>query len=113
MSLVFATRVFFLGFFLGGGGLRHSAVQTDFEFEISGSLTHNIGFYEELTKISLNYHKISSNTHLIMSPPEGLGDILFFPRRPSVYLSAETDVYLCVLNHGRTSVCLSRIVSAL
>ena len=29
--------------------------------------THNIGFYEELTKISLNYHQISSNTHLISS----------------------------------------------
>ena len=33
----------------------------------------------------------------IMSPPEGLGDILFFPGRPDV----------------RLSVCLSRIVSAL
>ena len=31
--------------------------------------THNIGFYEDLTKISLNYHLISSNTctHLISS----------------------------------------------
>ena len=29
--------------------------------------THNIGFYEDLTKISLNYHQISSNTHLISS----------------------------------------------
>ena len=29
--------------------------------------THNIGFYEDLTKISLNYHQISSNTHLIYS----------------------------------------------
>ena len=43
MSLVFATTFFF--FFGGGGGgggggvLRHSAVQTDFEFEISGPLT--------------------------------------------------------------------------
>ena len=27
--------------------------------------THNIGFYEDLTKLSLNYHQISSNTHLI------------------------------------------------
>ena len=33
MSLVFATT-----FFFGGGVLRHSAVQTDFEYEISGSL---------------------------------------------------------------------------
>ena len=29
--------------------------------------THNICFYEDLTKISLNYHQISSNTHLISS----------------------------------------------
>ena len=29
--------------------------------------THNIGFYEDLTKISFNYHQISSNTHLISS----------------------------------------------
>ena len=28
--------------------------------------THIIGFYEDLTKkLSLNYHQISSNTHLI------------------------------------------------
>ena len=40
MSLVFATTFFFCFFFLVGWGgvLRHSAVQTDFEFEISGSL---------------------------------------------------------------------------
>ena len=29
--------------------------------------THNIGFYEDLTKLSLNYHQISSNTQLIIS----------------------------------------------
>ena len=41
MSLVFATTFFFCFFFGGGGGegvLRHLAVQTDFEFEISGPL---------------------------------------------------------------------------
>ena len=45
MSLVFASTfffVFFFGFLIweggGGGVLRHSAVQTDFEFEISGPL---------------------------------------------------------------------------
>ena len=40
MSLVFVTTFFFFFFFFfwGGGVLRHSAVQTDFEFEISGSL---------------------------------------------------------------------------
>ena len=29
--------------------------------------TNNIGFYEDLTKLSLNYHQISSNTHVISS----------------------------------------------
>ena len=29
--------------------------------------SHNIGFYEDLTKISINYHQISSNMHLISS----------------------------------------------
>ena len=29
--------------------------------------THNIGFYEDFTKTSLNYYQISSNTHLISS----------------------------------------------
>ena len=39
MSLVFATTFFFFFFLIRGGGvLRHSAVQTDFEFEISGPL---------------------------------------------------------------------------
>ena len=47
MSLVFRDYVFFFFFFFfflfgggggGGGVLRHSAVQTDFEFEISGPL---------------------------------------------------------------------------
>ena len=43
MSLVFATTFFFFLIWGGGGGggggvLRHSAVQTDFEFEISGPL---------------------------------------------------------------------------
>ena len=47
LSLVFLTTFFFVLFFWGGGGvggggrgglLRHLAVQTDFEFEISGPL---------------------------------------------------------------------------
>ena len=29
--------------------------------------THNIGFYEDLTKLSSNYHQISSTMHLISS----------------------------------------------
>ena len=29
--------------------------------------THNIGFYEDKTKLSFSYHRISSNTHLISS----------------------------------------------
>ena len=61
MSLVFATTFFFWGFFfccffkLGGGGgggggggvLRHSAVQTDFEFEISGPLVLTCNTFEQ------------------------------------------------------------------
>ena len=31
--------------------------------------THTIGFYEDFTKLSLNYHQISSSTHLISSAP--------------------------------------------
>ena len=31
--------------------------------------THNIGFYEDLTKITLNYHQISSNTHISSAVP--------------------------------------------
>ena len=34
--------------------------------------THNIGFYEDLTKLSLTYHQISSNTHLISSAVQSL-----------------------------------------
>ena len=29
--------------------------------------THNIGFYENLTKIYFNYHQLSSNTLIISS----------------------------------------------
>ena len=29
--------------------------------------THNIGFYEEISKLSFNYHQISSNMQLISS----------------------------------------------
>ena len=29
--------------------------------------THNIGFYEDLTKIIFEFHQISSNTHFISS----------------------------------------------
>ena len=45
MSLVFAITFFF--YLIGGGVLRHSAVQTDFEFEISGPLVYIEIFYFE------------------------------------------------------------------
>ena len=45
----------------------------------------------------VNGSQTRRNHTVIMSPPEGLGDILFFPGRPDVWMS----------------VCLSRIVSAL
>ena len=60
--------------------------------------------YLDARKLCCNLPKIqtkSPNLRLFMSPPEGLGDILFFPGRLSVRLS------VC------PSVCLSRIVSAL
>ena len=41
--------------------------------------THNIGFYEDLTKLSLNYHQISSNTHLISSAENNLSIIIKYP----------------------------------
>ena len=57
MSLVFATRFFlFFCFFcilFGGGGggglLRHLAVQTDFEFEISGPLVPSRVSFRSMT----------------------------------------------------------------
>ena len=53
MSLVFATTFFFGG---GGGVLRHSAVQTDFEFEISGSLSMPVGktYKQTISIVSVN-----------------------------------------------------------
>ena len=54
--------------------------------------------------------KVGRCRQLIMSPPEGLGDILFFPGRPSVQMSAETDVYLCVLNHGHLTLISMRFI---
>ena len=39
--------------------------------------THNIGFYEEISKLSLNYHQISSNTHLISSADENNKNIQY------------------------------------
>ena len=32
--------------------------------------THDIGFYEDLTKLSFNYYQTSSNTYLISSSAE-------------------------------------------
>ena len=65
MSLVFATTFFvcLLFFLFGGGGgggggggvLRHSAVQTDFEFEISGPLVSTTGFQIQFVLIKLAF----------------------------------------------------------
>ena len=75
MSLVFATTFFFLllffflflFFFLGGGGgvLRHSAVQTDFEFEISGSLVS--GDRRNVWKIWRMMHNLIKIYHMVKS----------------------------------------------
>ena len=36
--------------------------------------THNIGFYEDLTKLSLKYRQISSNTNFISSASSPKGN---------------------------------------
>ena len=46
--------------------------------------THNIGFYEDLQKLSLNYHQISSNTHLISS-----ADIMIIVPKSPNYLETQ------------------------
>ena len=40
--------------------------------------------------------------YVVMSPPEGLGDILFFPGRPSVRMSVCLSVCLSVTNRVRS-----------
>ena len=59
--------------------------------------THNIGFYEEISKLSLNYHQISSNMHLI-SPPDKrnhpfLQDLerVFKTLHPNIRCSTQND----------------------
>ena len=46
--------------------------------------------------------KIGAHLMVIMSPPEGLGDILFFPGRPSVRMSVRLSVRLSVTNRVRS-----------
>ena len=52
--------------------------------------TNNIGFYEDLTKLSLNYHQISSNTHLISSAEsssnQGLQNMSLVMSNPALYM---------------------------
>ena len=60
--------------------------------------THNIGVYEDLTKISLNYHQISSNTHLIASAGS-----------PSVHLGTKQRVatwLLLILHYEESCLCI-------
>ena len=57
--------------------------------------TRNIGFYEDLTKNSLNYHQISSNMHLISS-----AEVCHTTSRPAVSCS----------NHMPTTYPNTRIV---
>ena len=62
--------------------------------------THNIGFHEDLTKISLSYHQISSNTHLISSagtsPLSGVDGILVLKNPHKMILKWFTPGYLCI-----------------
>ena len=62
MSLVFATTFFFFFFFFWGGGgvLRHSAVQTDFEFEISGPLVTPSTLWAPVTLVTIQTVSIQS-----------------------------------------------------
>ena len=67
--------------------------------------THNIGFYEDLTKLSLNYHQISSNTHLISSAADM--QKYFFAHTKACYMNeplcegkngAFAQSYFCLLS---------------
>ena len=51
--------------------------------------THNIGFYEDLKKISLNYYQISSNTHLISFAARGIfmPDLGTYSTWPKVFVA--------------------------
>ena len=52
--------------------------------------TNNIGFYEEISKISLKYHQISSNKHLISSA--GIYSVAKFS---SIFLSFSKNMASC------------------
>ena len=77
--------------------------------------THNIGFHEDLTKISLSYHQISSNTHLISSagtsPLSGVDGILVLknPHKmilkwftPGIFVSLSVLLQLNI--HGQNTI---------
>ena len=51
-------------------------------------MSHNIGFYEEISKIisSSNYHQISSNTHLICT-----SDLSRVMRKPTFWFPTWSD----------------------
>ena len=51
--------------------------------------THNIGFYEEISKLSLNYHQLSSNMHLISSAGVDLDRLVFYAGINSTYIIKE------------------------
>ena len=46
--------------------------------------THTIGFYEDLTKLSLNYHQISSNTLFLLFDSPWYFVIYLFYRNDSL-----------------------------
>ena len=69
--------------------------------------THNIGFYGELTKLSFNYHQISSNAHLIcfslkktepLFTGEEIRDLFLHINMPLQYMVIYGNSYVCENN---------------
>ena len=67
--------------------------------------TPNIGFYEKLTKLSLNYHQISSNTHLISSARIGRTNVLY-----AVSFTSWGQEYKFLLKNPRVLLALVQIL---
>ena len=55
--------------------------------------THNIGFYEEISKLSLNYHQISSNMHLISSAAVTYINMTMVPATTAVFVMISQRVW--------------------
>ena len=65
--------------------------------------TKNIGFYEKISKLSLNYHQISSNMHLISSSGEYEWFLLLSLRIDSTCNTSYNE-----LRHEKTFFCICK-----